>query len=87
MQKCKPSEMNLPHFKKNDNQQTPVQQRSVSAVLCNRLCTPGMGVNLWGKSPLCVNPINVNIFSRLTKVLAEGKGVSVRKGLKVWSEA
>ena len=23
------------------------------------LCTPGMGVNLWGVSPLCVNPINV----------------------------
>ena len=23
------------------------------------LCTPGMGVNLWGESPLCVNPVNV----------------------------
>jgi len=32
-----------------------------------------------------MNPVNV--FSILTKVLAEGKGVSVRKGLKDWSEA
>ena len=39
-----------------------------------------MGVNLWGESPLYVNPVNV--FNTLTKVLAEGKGVSVRKGLK-----
>jgi len=51
------------------------------------LCTPGMGVNLWGESPLYMNPVNVNVFSTLTKVLAEGKGVSVRKGLKGWSEA
>jgi len=57
------------------------------------LCTPGMGVNLWGatrrssskSSPLYVNPVNV--FNTLTKVLTEGKGVSVRKGLKDWSEA
>lgn len=21
------------------------------------LCTPGMGVDLWGESPLCVNPV------------------------------
>ena len=41
-----------------------------------------MGVNLWGESPLYVNPVNVSVFSTLTKVLAEGKGVSVRKGLK-----
>jgi len=47
-----------------------------------RWCTPGMGVNLWGESPLYVNSVNVNVFSTLTKVLAEGKGVSVRKGLK-----
>jgi len=45
-----------------------------------------MGVNLWGESPLYVNPVNVNVFNTLTKVLAEGKGVSVRKGLKGWSE-
>jgi len=38
-------------------------------------------------SPLYVNPVNVNVFNTLTKVLAEGKGVSVRKGLKGWSEA
>ena len=39
-----------------------------------------MGMNLWGESPLYVNPVNV--FNTLTKVLADGKGVSVRKGLK-----
>jgi hypothetical protein len=39
-----------------------------------------MGVNLWGGSPLYVNP--VNMLNTLAKVLAEGKGVSVRKGLK-----
>ena len=39
-----------------------------------------MGVNLWGGSPLYVNPVNV--VNTLTKVLANGKGVSVRKGLK-----
>ena len=39
-----------------------------------------MGVNLWGASPLYVNPVNTLIV--LTKVLADGKGVSVRKGLK-----
>jgi hypothetical protein len=27
--------------------------------LWNRLCTPGMGVDLWGASPLCVNPVSV----------------------------
>jgi len=39
----------------------------------------------WQGSPLYVNPVNV--FNTLTKVLADGKGVSVRKGLKGWSEA
>jgi len=50
------------------------------AVKCTRLCTPGMGVNLWGVSPLYVNPVNVLI--RLTKVLAEGKGGTVRDRLE-----
>ena len=28
-------------------------------------CTPGMGVNLWGESPLYVNPVNVlNILTK-----------------------
>jgi hypothetical protein len=36
------------------------------------LCTPSMGVNLWGESPLYANPVNV--LNTLTKVLAEGKG-------------
>jgi hypothetical protein len=35
-----------------------------------------MGVNLWGESPLYVNPVNV--LNILTKVLAEGKGGTVR---------
>ena len=39
------------------------------------MCTPGTGVNLWGASPLYVNPVNVQT---LTKVLAEGKGGIVR---------
>jgi hypothetical protein len=42
------------------------------------LCTPGTGVNLWGASPLYVNPVNVKSRSTLTKVLAEGKGEIVR---------
>jgi hypothetical protein len=46
----------------------------------NRVCTPGMGVNLWGASPLYVNP---NIVVRRGKqVLAAGKGVSARRGPK-----
>ena len=44
------------------------------------LCTPGMGVNLWGVGPLYVNPVNV--LNTLTKVLAEGKGGIVRDRLK-----
>ena len=39
-----------------------------------------MGVNLWGESPLYVNPVNVLIA--LTQVLADGKGVAARRGLK-----
>jgi len=35
-----------------------------------------MGVNLWGASPLYVNPNTVEI--RGNQVLAEGKGVSAR---------
>jgi hypothetical protein len=40
---------------------------------------PDMGVNLWGESPLYVNP--VNILNTLTKVLAEGKGEIVKGGI------
>ena len=39
-----------------------------------------MGVNLWGESPLYVNPANV--VDILAKVLAEGKGGIVRDRLK-----
>ena len=31
---------------------------------CMRLCTPGMGVNLWGESPLYVNPVDAFSISR-----------------------
>jgi hypothetical protein len=47
---------------------------------CMLLCTPGMGVNLWGGSPLYVNP--VNMLNILTKVLAEDKGGIARDRLK-----
>ncbi len=40
----------------------------------------GMGVNLWGASPLYVNPVNV--LNILIKILADGKGVSARRGLE-----
>jgi hypothetical protein len=39
-----------------------------------------MGVNLWGESPLYVNPVNV--LSILTKILADGKGGTARDRLK-----
>jgi hypothetical protein len=39
-----------------------------------------MGVNLWGESPLYVNPVNV--LNILIKMLAEGKGIVVRHCLK-----
>jgi hypothetical protein len=45
-----------------------------------RLCTPGMGVNLWGASPLYVSP--VNMLNILTKVLAEDKGGTAMDRLK-----
>ena len=39
-----------------------------------------MGVNLWGESPLYVNPAKmVNV---LAKVLAEDKGIAVTRCLK-----
>jgi hypothetical protein len=39
----------------------------------------------WQEVPLYVNPVKV--FNPLTKVLADGKDVSVRYRLKGWSEA
>jgi hypothetical protein len=39
-----------------------------------------MGVNLWGASPLYVSP--VNMLNILIKVLAEGKGGTVRDRLE-----
>ena len=42
----------------------PTELSAISAteplsVLLTRWCTPGTGVNLWGESPLCMNPVNV----------------------------
>jgi hypothetical protein len=51
-----------------------------SFIECKRWCTPGMGVNLWGESPLYMNPVNV--LNILTKILAEGKGIFARRCLK-----
>ena len=45
-----------------------------------KLCTPGMGVNLWGESPLYVNPASV--FTKFAQVLAEGKGGTARDRLE-----
>jgi len=39
-----------------------------------------MGVNLWGESPLYMNPAGV--ISTLAQILAEGKGGTVRDRLK-----
>ncbi|MBW1939603.1 MAG: hypothetical protein JRI67_12775 [Deltaproteobacteria bacterium] len=39
-----------------------------------------MGLNLWDKSPLYVNPLHD--FMMVAKLLAEGKGVIVRYRLK-----
>ena len=44
------------------------------------LCTPGMGVNLLGESPLYVNP--VNMLNILTKILADRKGGTARDRLE-----
>ena len=46
------------------------------ASLSMPLCTPGMGVNLWGESPLYVNLASV--FDTFAQVLAEGKGGTAR---------
>ena len=43
------------------------------------LCTPCMGVNLWGESPLYANPANISDI--LAKALAEGKDVKVTADL------
>jgi hypothetical protein len=44
------------------------------------LCTPGMGVNLWGESPLCVNLAKG--INPLAQTLAEDKGGTARFRLK-----
>ncbi|MEN6375375.1 MAG: hypothetical protein ABFD75_11435 [Smithella sp.] len=62
--------LSMPSERKDEPEQ-PSGLRSAVLILC----TPGTGVNLWGVSPLYVNPVNVQT---LTKVLAKGKGGTVR---------
>jgi len=38
-------------------------QRWLEAIRWIVLCTPGMGVNLWGESPLYMNPVNGDTVS------------------------
>ena len=45
-------------------------------------CTPGMGVSLWGESPLYENQGHPLIEGMLPEVRAEGKGAFVRMGPK-----
>ena len=46
------------------------------AIWCMFLCTPGMGVILWGESPLYVNLGTVEKTE--PQILAEGKGGTAR---------
>ena len=62
---------------------SPAHERTKAETKKRLLCvgveaigTPGMGVNLWGASPLYVNPNTV--VRRGTQVLAEGKGGTAR---------
>jgi len=34
------------------------QRARLFAIRCKSMCTPGMGMNLWGESPLYVNHVN-----------------------------
>ncbi len=43
-------------------------KRSVIASFSKLLCTPGVGLNLWGESPLCMDPIQ----RRETRIYANG---------------
>jgi hypothetical protein len=48
-------------------------------MLKSPVATPGMGVNLWGESPLYMNTVLLSIIiAKVLKVLAEGKGDTVR---------
>jgi len=44
--------------RKYTNSEMIFESASTMAVALNALCTPGMGVILWGVSPLYVNPVN-----------------------------
>ena len=50
-----------------DRRRVPCRQAqlacAVPGVRSSALCTPGMGVNLWGESPLYVNPVNVSTLT------------------------
>jgi hypothetical protein len=43
-------------------------------VRCIALCTPGMGVNLWGASPLYVNPVNAQKQEDISKSISRRQG-------------
>ena len=55
------------------DQRAKIYNRYLYPLKFTRWCTPGMGVNLWGESPLYVKSVNGNSLSTLTKLLAEGK--------------
>jgi len=50
------------------------QEPPFGAIRSTRWCTPGMGVNLWGESPLYMNPVNVKNIDTST---SQGKGAHV----------
>ena len=60
------------------------------AVKLTRWCTPGMGVNLWGESPLYMNPVpssddgdeSTSRRQRLRLAVASQEGVIARWCLK-----
>ena len=48
-------------------------EKRIAPIRWNDSCTPGMGVSLWGASPLHENPWYALMRSMLPKVRAEGK--------------
>ena len=46
----------------------------VRRVRCMPVCTLGMGVSLWGVSPLYVNPVSVSIHWHKYPVFSTGSG-------------
>jgi len=46
-------------FREDNDQARPTKTAQRFLVGWSYLCTPVAGVNLWGGSPLCVNPITI----------------------------